>query len=401
MSHIAPSGKETYLDYAAFSPTDEGVLSAMQPYYEASYGNPSSLHLPGRRAKKELEVARERIASTLLVEKEEIIFTSGGTESNNLAIIGIARANRSKGNHVIVSAIEHPSVLQAAKRLEEEGFDVSFAPVLANGTLDIDACMGLVTRKTVLVSVMYVNNETGTIQPVGELSKRLADLPENVRPFLHTDACQAGNVLPLSPCALGVDLMTVNSTKLSGPAGIGLLYRKRGINLEPMLVGGEQEGRSRAGTESVPLAVGFSLALSKAQRNCNEERVRLEGLRSYFVNGLRNRIPSIQIQGDERAQSPAIVHVTVPRIEGEAMLLLLDHYGIHASTGSACASLQLSASHVLTAMGHDVNTIHGSLRFSFGRKTAKEDLDRVLECLPLVTERLCSMTAIKEKKYER
>lgn len=373
----------------------------MQPYYEASYGNPSSLHLPGRRAKKELEVARERIASTLLVEKEEIIFTSGGTESNNLAIIGIARANRSKGNHVIVSAIEHPSVLQAAKRLEEEGFDVSFAPVLANGTLDIDACMGLVTRKTVLVSVMYVNNETGTIQPVGELSKRLADLPENVRPFLHTDACQAGNVLPLSPCALGVDLMTVNSTKLSGPAGIGLLYRKRGINLEPMLVGGEQEGRSRAGTESVPLAVGFSLALSKAQRNCNEERVRLEGLRSYFVNGLRNRIPSIQIQGDERAQSPAIVHVTVPRIEGEAMLLLLDHCGIHASTGSACASLQLSASHVLTAMGHDVNTIHGSLRFSFGRKTAKEDLDRVLECLPLVTERLCSMTAIKEKKYER
>lgn len=398
MSHIAQSDKEVYMDYAAFSPVDKDILSAMLPYYGGEYGNPSSLHLPGRRAKKELEFARERISSALSVAKEEIILTSGGTEANNLCLTGIAHAYKDRGNHIIISAIEHPSVIEAAKSLEREGWRVSLAPVFQNGMLDVDACMGLVTKETTLVSVMYVNNEIGTIQPIKELSERLKAIDENIRPLLHTDACQAGNVLPLAPRELGVDLMTINSTKLSGPSGIGLVYKRKGITLQPIVKGGEQESGWRAGTESLPLAVGFSLALYKAQKNYEEESVRLRGLRNYFVNGLKNRIPSISVHGDEKMQSPAIVHVTIPRIEGEAMLLMLDHYGISASTGSACASLRLSASHVLTAIGHDTDTIHGSLRFSFGRGTTKEDVDYVLEHLPVVAERLCSMTAIKETR---
>lgn len=396
MSNTAQHDKKVYADYAAFSPIDRDILAAMLPYYDEAYGNPSSLHERGRSAAKELGVARARAAAALAVGKEEIIFTSGGTEANSLALVGAARRRAERGRHIILSSIEHPSLTEAARQLAGEGFDISYAPVYQNGVLDIDACMSLVTKETILISVMYVNNEIGTIQPIRELSRRLRYIPEEDRPLLHTDACQAGNVLPLLPRELGVDLMTVNSTKLYGPSGIGLLYKRNGVALSPLLRGGEQEGGLRAGTESVPLAVGFSLALSAAQKRHEEESVRLRGLRNYFLNGLKNRIPRIHIHGDEETQSPHIAHVTVPRIEGEAMLLLLDSYGIHASTGSACASLRIAASHVLMAIGHDADTIHGSLRFSFGRGTTKEDVDYILDRFPMVTERLCSMTAIKE-----
>ncbi len=398
MSHIAQSDRNVYADYAAFSPIDKDVLVAMLPYYESAYGNPSSLHLCGRRARKELELARTRIAVLLGVKNEEIVFTSGGTESNNLALLGVARANANKGKHIIISAIEHQSIVEAAHQLERDGWKVDTCPVLPDGVLDIEACMRLISEETVLISVMYVNNEIGTIQPIRELARRLQELPKSSRPLFHTDACQAGNVLSLSPTVLGVDLMTINSTKLSGPSGVGLLYRKSGILLEPIIAGGEQERGVRAGTESLPLVVGFSLALSKAQRKHEEEAVRLRGLRNYFINGLKNRIPSVHVHGNEETQSPSIVHVTIPRIEGEAILLLLDSYGIYASTGSACASLRITASHVLTAIGHDPESIHGSIRFSFGKETTKDDIDYILGHLPLVTERLCSMTAIKERK---
>lgn len=396
MSPNVSSGKEVYVDYASFSPVDEDVLLAMLPYYGASYGNPSSLHLYGRRAKKELDIARNRIAAVLSTKKEEIIFTSSGTEANNVALLGVAHAYKSRGNHIIVSSIEHPSILEAAKQLQAEGFEISFAPVLKNGMLDVDTCMSLVTEKTILVSVMYVNNEIGTIQPIKELSKRLQSLPELSRPLFHTDACQAGNTLSLSPVLLSVDLMTINSTKIGGPSGVALLYKKEGVKVSPLLFGGEQEGGLRAGTENIPLAIGFSLALARVQRYYKGEAARLRELREYFIEGLRKRIPSLHIHGDEATQSPSIVHVTIPRIEGEAMLLLLDSKGIYASTGSACASLRIAPSHVLLAIGHDLDSIHGSIRFSFGRGTTKEELDYVLESFPVVTERLLSMTALKE-----
>jgi cysteine desulfurase len=399
MSPIAPPGKEVYADHASFSPVDGDVLSAMLPYYEAAYGNPSSLHHHGRKAGRALRVARERIASVLSVKPEEILFTGSGTEANNLAIVGAAKACRLRGNHVIVSAIEHPSVVEAAKSLEKEGFSVSHAPVRPDGTLDVEACVSLISEKTVLVSVMYVNNEVGTVQPIRELSRRIRECSGHDRPLIHTDACQAANVFPVSPAFLGADLMTLNSTKVAGPSGIGLLYKREGVRLEPLSRGGEQEQGLRAGTESLPLAVGFSLALAKAQHGCKKEYERLGELRSHFVNGLKKRIPGIRIHGDgdESKQSPAIVHVTVPRIEGEAMLLLLDSKGIYASTGSACASLRIAPSPVLLAIGHDADSIHGSLRFSFGKGTTKEDVDYILESFPVVTERLCSMSALKEK----
>lgn len=396
MSTTARSGRYVYADYASFSPLDESVLSAMVPYYGEEFTNPSSLHERGRKAAHAIGEARGRIARVLSVVPEEIMFTGSGTEANNLAIMGVARAHRKKGNHVIISAIEHPSVLEAARSLEREGFRVSLIPVQRSGVIDINACMSYITDATILVSVMYVNNEIGTIQPIEELSSRISALQS--RPLLHTDACQAATLFPLRDLVSHVDMMTLNSTKVSGPSGVGMLFMRTGIVVQPLQVGGEQERGMRAGTENVPGIVGFSLALAKAQSVQESESIRLLGLRHYFCNGLKNRIPSVHIHGDEATQSPSIVHVTVPRIEGEAMLLLLDSRGIYASTGSACASLRLAASHVLTAIGQDPDTIHGSLRFSFGRSTTKEDIDYILEAFPVVAERLCSMTALMEKK---
>lgn len=396
MSNTVRSDNYVYADYASFSPIDKDILSAILPYYGEEFGNPSSLHECGRRSAKALREARERIARTLSVFPEEIIFTGSGTEANNLAIIGAARANKQKGDHIIISTIEHPSVMEAASLLEREGFRISRAPVQRNGVIDIDACMSLVTQSTILISVMYVNNEIGTIQPIKGLAEKLKSLPR--RPLLHTDACQTANVLPLDDIARHVDMMTINSTKVSGPAGVGMLLVHKGVLMSPVMVGGEQEKALRAGTENVPGIVGFSLALAKAQSIHESESVRLLGLRNYFCNGLKNRIPSVHIHGDEATQSPSIVHVTVPRIEGEAMLLLLDGRGIHASTGSACAAMRITASHVLTAIGQDPDTIHGSLRFSFGKGTTKEHIDYILEAFPMVTDRLYSMTALTEKK---
>lgn len=396
MSNTARSDRYVYADYASFSPIDGDILSAMLPYYGEEFGNPSSLHKRGRNATKALRESRERIAHVLSVAPQEIVFTGSGTEANNCAILGAARANRHKGDHVIISLIEHPSVMEAANLLEKEGFEVSRVPVQKNGVIDVEACLSFVTDSTILVSVMYVNNEIGTIQPIRELARKLKMLSR--RPLLHTDACQAANLLPLGDIASLVDMMTLNSTKVSGPSGVGMLYVRTGVMVQPLALGGDQERGVRAGTENVPGIVGFSLALAKAQSMRETESVRLLGLRRYFCNGLKNRIPSVHIHGDEATQVSSIVHVTVPRIEGEAMLLLLDSRGIYASTGSACASLHITASHVLTAIGQDPDTIHGSLRFSFGRSTTKEDIDYILEAFPVVTERLYSMTALTEEK---
>jgi cysteine desulfurase len=395
MSKIAQSDKHVYADYAAFSPVDQEVLSAMIPYYQGTFGNPSSLHALGRHAAHALRQARERVASTLAAHAEGVIFTGSGTEANALAIEGIARAYKSRGMHIVVSAIEHPSILEAAQAMEKEGFRVSLAPVRPDGTLDLDACMSLITEETILVSVMYVNNEIGTVQPLEELRRRMDGLDRRVRPLLHTDACQAANLFSLPGIVRHADLVTLNSTKVSGPAGVGLLYRKQSVKLDPVLRGGGQEWGARAGTENLPAIVGFSLALAKAQASHESEYERLSLLRMRFMDGLRMKIPGIVIHGESGPQSPSIVHATVPSIEGEAMLLLLDAKGICASTGSACASMKLRASHVLTAVGHDPDIIHGSLRFSFGTGTSAEDIDLILRAFPVVTERLCSMTAHK------
>ncbi len=389
--------KRIYLDYSASTPIDGEVLAAMRPYYSSRFGNPSSIHGDGRRSREVLETCRREIAAVIGATPGEIIFTGSGTEADNLALIGVMRANRARGNHLIVSAVEHKAVLQAAHVLEREGFRVSVLPVNALGNIDIEKCLSLITEQTILVSMMYVNNELGTVFPIQKLAATLAQKRTDRFPLLHTDACQASNLYPLDIRTLGVDLMSVNSSKLYGPVGAGFLYVRRGIALEPLIVGGEQEQRLRAGTESVPQIVGLTKAFLKAQSLRESEYTRLAGLRDFFVRELSLRIPPIRFNGDPHSCTPAIVHVSVPFVEGESMLLRLDAGGISVSTGSACSSFDLRPSHVLVAIGQDPELMHGSIRFSLGRHTTKGELDRVLEVFPRIAEELLSISALRPR----
>ncbi len=392
--------RRIYLDYAASTPIDKEVFRTMLPYFGLDYSNPSSVHTSGRKAKRIIENARIDISKIINSNDNEIIFTSGGTEANNLAILGFARANRQNGNHIIISSIEHKSIIEAVNQLEKEGFEISFMPVDNFGRIKIEECLTLITTKTILISVMYVNNEIGTIQPIKELSERIKN-ETPFKPLIHTDACQAANLFSLDVKDLGVDLMTINSSKIYGPAGIGLLYKRNDIKLHPIVFGGGQERGLRSGTESIANIFGFSLALTKAQENRKEEYERLKSLQKYFVEELEELIPNILINVPLEFRSPSITHVTVPYIEGESMLLKLDNLGIEVSTGSACSSNDLKPSYVLLAIGQDVKLIHGSLRFSFGRHTTKEDIDRVLNIFPKIVEDLTQMSALTLKIYER
>jgi len=387
-------GERAYLDYSAVTPIDREVLEIMLPYFDRRYGNPSSIHADGRRSRAAIEESRSLIAALIGAKADEIIFTGSGTESDNLALIGCARANRERGNHLIISAIEHKAVLEAARVLSKEGFVVSVLPVNGAGMIDIEECLRLVTPRTILVSVMYVNNEIGTVLPLQKLSEALQKSHRDEFPLLHTDACQASNLFPIRPRELGVDLLSVNSSKLYGPLGAGFLYRRTGVNLSPLLVGGEQEKNLRAGTESVPTIVGFSRAFSKSQALREAEYARLASLSRYFADELLTRIPTATRNGDPLAQSPAIVHISVPDVEGESMLLKLDSAGISVSTGSACSAFDLRPSHVLLAIGQDPELVHGSIRFSLGRGTTKEELDRVLEVFPGIVRELLSLSAL-------
>jgi cysteine desulfurase len=391
-----------YLDYAATTPTDTYVLQEMQNYFSPLYGNPSSLHTSGRRSLLAITSARENIARILGVSPDEIIFTGGGTESDNLAILGVARANKKYGNHIIISSIEHKAVLEAARVLKSEGFCVSIASVDEHGVLDIDECMSLVRKETILVSVMYANNEIGTVEPIQKLANKIKDMRGRLHtPLLHTDACQAVGYLDIDIPRIGVDLLTLNGSKIYGPKGIGVLYKRKDVIIEPLIVGGGQENALRAGTEAVPLIVGMCLALEKAEQMRESETKRLEILREYFTQGIKNSIPTARINGHPTIHLPNIVHITVPCIEGESMVLLLDAVGVEVATGSACSAQDLKPSHVLSAIGQDENIIHGSIRFSMGRHTTKEHIDYVLSVFPPIVERLLSASAITTSYYER
>ncbi len=392
--------KTVYLDYAATTPLDEEVFEAMEPYFDGWYGNPSSLHSSGRRARKAIDEARADIAKVLGAESREIIFTGSGTESDNLAILGAARANRARGNHIIISAVEHKAVLEAVHWLEREGFRVSVIPVDRSGMIDVSACLSLVTSETILISVMYANNEIGTIMPVAELAAKIKCY-RGLRnfPLLHTDACQAAGLLPLDTRMLGVDLLSINGSKIYGPKGVGALYVREGTALAPILVGGGQERSIRAGTESVPLIVGMSAALAKAERLRQSEAPRLRALQRYFIERLKAQIPDAIVNGHPEQKLPNNVHITIPKIEGESMLLMLDEKGIEVATGSACSALDLRPSHVLRAIGQNADLIHGSIRFSLGRHTRREELDYVLAVFPPIVERLKTISALTTSYY--
>ncbi len=375
-----------YLDHAATTPLDPEVLAAMRPYLTEQYGNPSSIHRLGRAALDALDGARETVARTLGALPKEIIFTGGGSEADNLAVKGVALAQRraGRGAHVITSAIEHHAVLHAVEWLEAFGFETTVLPVDGDGLVRPEDLRAALRPDTVLVSIMYANNEIGTVQPVAELG---AICREAGVPF-HTDAVQAAGALPLDVNALNVDLLTITAHKFYGPKGVGALYVRHGVPLMPLISGGGQERRRRAGTENVAGAVGLAEALRRAEEQRPQYVAHCAALRDRLVAGVLERVPHATLNGHPTQRLPNNANIAFEGVEGESVLLLLDQHGIAASSGSACTSGSLEASHVLQALGIPYERAIGSLRFTVGRATTEEEVDTLLEVLPAVIEQL-------------
>ncbi len=369
-----------YLDHAATTPMDPRVKKAMDPYFCEEFGNPSGFYEIGLRAQEALEGARQTVAKTLGCGSGEIVFCGSGTESDNLAILGVARAKR-KG-HIITSAIEHHAVLDTIEHLKKEGFAVTVLPVSKDGLVDPSDLKKAIRKDTILVSIMYANNEIGVIQPI----KKLADICHGEGVLFHTDACQAGGYLDLNVKKLGVDLMTLNGSKIYGPKGVGCLYFKSGSKLEPIVYGGGQEKGLRSGTENVPGIIGFAKALELAQKNCSQESARLKKLRDKLINGLTTKIPKCFLNGHSKKRLPNNANVTILDVEGESVGLFLNELGVYASTGSACTSRSLDPSHVILALGLPYEAAHGSMRFTLGHSTTSRDIDFVLKIMPKIVE---------------
>jgi cysteine desulfurase len=369
-------------------------LEAMLPYFTEDYGNPSSIYSYGQEAKNAIDGARAAIAHFIGAQEEEIIFTSGGTESDNFALKGIAFANKQRGDHIILSAIEHHAVIEACKFLEKIGFRLTYIPVDANGLVDPVDIKKAITSKTILVSIMHANNEVGTIEPITEISK----VVKEAEIYFHTDAVQTFGHIPINVNNLGVDLLAVSAHKLYGPKGVGALYVRKGTKLTPFMHGGEQEKGRRAGTENVPGIVGFGKAVELAQQEISQEAERLTSLRDKFIEGIVSRISNSCLNGHPRRRLPNNINVTIDFIEGESMCLNLDLEGICASTGSACSSSSLEPSHVLLAMGIPHEQSHSSLRFTIGKWTTKDDVLRVLEVLPKIVSKLRSISPFFKTK---
>jgi len=382
--------RRIYLDYAATTPTHPEVVKAMLPYFTEVFGNPSSLYSHGQEAKGATDEARRKVAGLIGARDEEIVFTSGGTEADNFAIKGVAYANEGQKNHIITSSIEHHAVIETCKFLGKRGFSVTYLPVDEYGLIDPDDVKKTITSKTILISVMHGNNEIGTIEPIAEVGK----IAKEAGIYLHSDAVQAVGHIPVDVSALGVDLLSMSAHKLYGPKGVGALYIRKGTKLPSFLHGGEQENGRRASTENVPGIVGFGQAAELAGQKIGEEPVRLAQLRDRFIKGLLEGIGHTRLNGHPEKRLPNNVNISVKFVEGESMLLNLDLEGVCASTGSACSSSSLESSHVLLATGLSPEQAHGSLRFSLGRWTTEEDIDRVLEVLPQIVARLRAMSPL-------
>lgn len=391
--------RSLYLDHAATTPVDPKVFVSMKPYFTAEFGNPSALYGLGRRALQAVTDARKEIATVLHALPENIIFTSGGSESDNLAIFGIAEAHAQKGKHIITTPIEHHAVIHPMDELKKRGFEITEIPVNEFGLADPAKVAKAIRPDTILISIMYANNEMGAIEPIADIGREILKFRKEhntIYPFFHTDACQAAGYLELDAEKLHVDLMTLNGAKIYGPKGVGLLYLRRGVKIEPQIFGGGQEKKRRSGTENVPGIVGLSRALSLAQKTKDAESVRLRKLTEYFWNELQKAIPRIKLNGPEIGDKrlPNNLNVTFMDVEGEAMLLYLDEYGIMCSTGSACTSESLEPSHVLRAMGMPYEMAHGSLRFTFGRENTKADVDYIIKYLPAVVAQLREISPV-------
>ena len=390
------SEKIIYMDHSATTPLRPEVLEAMLPYFTAEFGNPSSIYTIGQEARKAVDDARERIARILGARMSEIVFTSGGTESDNAALKGVAFALRSLGNHIITTSIEHHAILHTCYQLEQFGFDVTYVPVDEDGMVDPQEIIDAITDETILVSVMMANNEIGTVQPIGEITQRVKAEAKrrNQTIIMHTDAVQAPGFIDINVRSLGVDLLSLSAHKIYGPKGVGLLYVRRGTPFEEQNAGGGQERQRRSGTENVPGIVGFAEALQLAE---NEREVTLAHcleLRERLTQGIFETIGGVRLNGHAEHRLPSNVNISFEGVEGEPVLLGLDFAGICASSGSACSSASLEPSHVLLALGLTAEMAQGSVRITLGRDNTQEDVDYLLSVLPDMIGKLRAMPSL-------
>ncbi len=382
-----------YFDYAATTPTDPEVVKAMSPYFSDIFGNPSSIHYFGQQAKKAMEEARDKLANFLGAKPEEIVFTSGGTEANNFALFGVASSLETKGNHIIISAIEHHAVIEPAKVLEKRGFKITYIKVDKAGLVDPEDVKKAITDKTILISIMHANNEIGVIQPISEIGK----IAKEKGICFHTDAVQAVGHIPTNVNDLNVNLLSLSAHKFYGPKGVGALYIRKGTRINRFLHGGDQERSRRASTHNVSGIVGLGKAIELCQAKMAAEIKEQSQLRDRLIKEIPEKISDVRLNGHPTKRLPNNVNFSFAFIEGESMLLNLDILGIAASTGSACTSSSLEPSHVLLAIGLPHELAHGSLRITLGRWTKKEDIDYLLENLPAVVDKLRRMSPLYNK----
>jgi len=383
--------KQIYLDHNATTPVCKEVLEAMTPYFTQDYGNASSVYSLGQKARHAVDEAREVIGNALGTEATDIIFTSGGTESDNFAIKGIAMANLNKGRHIITSSIEHLAVLEPCRFVERElGFDVTYLPVDKYGMVDPDKLKDAIRKDTVLISIMFANNETGTIQPIKDIARIAA---EN-KIYFHTDSVQVLGKIPIDVEELGIDMCSFSGHKLYGPKGIGAMYLRKGVKITPFQHGGHHERNKRAGTENVPGIVGFAKAVEIAHRDMKKNDAHLKKLTKKMWEGLNKELKEIYLNGHPENRLSNTLNISFKYIEGESMVLNFDMKGISASTGSACTSGSLEPSHVLTAMGVPSDMAQGSVRFSFGYENTEEDVDYCLAEIPPIVEKLRKMSPL-------
>jgi cysteine desulfurase len=379
-----------YFDHSSTTPVDEMVAKAMMETMLGNFGNPSSIHFFGRQARKAVEEGREKVAALLNAQPTEIFFTSGGTEADNLAIKGIALANKKKGNHIITSAIEHHAILHTCEYLEKNGFTVTYLPVDKYGLVDPEAVRSAINNKTVLVSIMMANNEVGTIQPI----KEIAAIAKEAGAYFHTDAVQAVGNIEIDVKALGIDLLSLAGHKFHGPKGIGALYIRKGVKIAPIQHGGGHERKLRAGTENVPGIVGLGIAAEIAKKELPEKVQRITKLRDKLIQTVLSTMDHVQLNGHREKRLPGNANFSFEFVEGESLLLNLDLKGIAASSGSACTSGSLDPSHVLLAMGLSHETAHGSLRLTLGRRNTEQEVDYFLEVIPQIIARLRAMSPL-------
>ena len=385
-----------YMDHSATSPVDPEVFEAMKPYFVESFGNASTLYKLGREGKKVMETARKQVASLINAEPKEIIFTSGGTESDNIAIKGTVYRLKNKGNHIITSNIEHPAVTETCKYLEKNGFEVTYVPVDKEGLVHPEDVEKAITDKTVLITIMHANNEIGTIQPIAEIGK----IAREHGIYFHTDAVQSVGKIPVDVKAMNVDMLSLSSHKLYGPKGIGALYIKKGVRLEPIIHGGGHERGLRPGTENVPAIVGLGKACEISEKNLDKDMEHLKKLRDKLIDSVLEQNEEAYLNGHRTQRLPGNVNFRFTGIEGESLILHLDSKGIAASTGSACSSIKLEPSAVLMAIGLKEVEAHGSLRLSLGRENTEEDVDYTIKAIKEVVDTLRKMSPLWCSKGE-